>query len=272
MEVCFVPVQQRFLSTKSIESAYSQLTAVKVNNESILHILFILKACGFNKESYKSSSVIANEGYKPAVMLSKLFSNLEQTPDKYDFISPFSMKDWKAQSKSESLSKWVKLRIINNVVGGATTWRRVVDYNINDKTIKFKYEYVDEVKDLTILSSKINLLSLAIWSQRFNPFDRNMGSSELVDIFKGIFNITDDETHKIFTHNNKGVLVEYSDELHDTTKIRSLIGAPPNTPAESWFKSRPTTNTNYELNLAKEIIMPNFKEMSKPNIVTHPLL
>ena len=267
-----MPVKQHFLSTRSIESAYHQLTAVKVDNPSVLHIILILKACGFDKTSHKPVSLIANEGYKPAVMLSKLFSNLEQTPDKYDFISPFSMKDWKAQSVSESLNKWVKLRIINNVVGGGTTWRRVVNYNINDKTIKFKYEYVDEVKDLTILSSKINLLSLAIWSQRFNPFDRKMGSSELVDIFKGIFNITDDETHKIFTHNNKGVLVEYSDEQHDTAKIRSLIGAPPNTTAESWFESRPSTNTNYKLDLAKEIIMPNFKEMSKPNIVTHPLL
>jgi 5-methylcytosine-specific restriction enzyme B len=262
---------QYFLSTKSITSAYRQLTAVEVINPSILHIFFILKACGFNTAYYKAVSLIAEEGYKPAVMLSKLFSPTESAPDSHDFISPFSMKQWGSQSVAEPLNKWVRGRIKNNVIGGATTWRTVVDYNSSDDTIKFNYDYIRQVKDLTLRSSKLNIHALAIWSQRFTPFEQQMGPSELVDMVKDLFNLTQEEMHQMVTFDTSKVLFEYSDKPHDSAEIRRLIGTPTGK-TESWVESRLATNTNYESNLSNEIIMPTFEETSNPEKVVIPLL
>jgi 5-methylcytosine-specific restriction enzyme B len=263
--------EQYFLSTKSIVSAYRQLTSVEVRNPSILHIFFILKACGFNSAYYKAVSLIAEEGYKPAVMLSKLFSPAEQAPNRHDFISPFSMQEWGSQSVAEPLDKWVRGRIKNNVIGGATTWRAVVDHNSSDETIKFNYDYINQVKDLTIQSNKLNIHALAIWSQRFTPFEKQMGPSELVDIFKDLFNITPEEMHQIVTFNTSDVLFDYSDKLHDCAQIRGLIGSPREI-EEDWVESRPTANKNYASNLSEEIVMPTFQEMSRPENVLTPLL
>ena len=140
----------KFISTQTIKEAYTELTNVEVKNASIFHIFLILKGCGINDTAALPVEVITEKGYPIASDLSLLFSYFEQKPEKYDFINPFSMKEYAAQAPSETLKKWVSSRIKNNIIGGATTWRKIIREDIYNNKIKFANNYVDEIKDLTI--------------------------------------------------------------------------------------------------------------------------
>ncbi len=261
-----------YLSTKCIENVYTVLAQYEINNASILHIFFILKACGYNRLEQLPVSVISENGIKPAIMLSKLFSPEEQPPKKYEFISPFSMKKWAAQAPSEPLNKWVKSRIKNNVIGGATTWRSIIDDDTSNETFKFKYNYAEKIKELTLKDIKINLLALAIWSQRFTPFDKKLSKVQLTEYFNKIFQITEEETNLFFALDFRKIQVEYSNSIHDSQYIRTLIGKPKSETDTEWIDSVKKSKTNNLQYFEEEIIMPDYSNSSNPLEVVEPLL
>lgn len=233
-----------FVSDSSIEKAYHELVSLKVDNSSILQIFLILKACGYDNIKQKSVSVINELGLEPAWHLCGLFSSFEQAPAKYEFISPFSMEQWAAQAPSEPLKKWVTNRIKNNVIGGATTWRLIIDDNQKDKEFKFTYNYLKELKKLTLQNRKINSLALAVWVSRFIQFPRKLTARELISYFYQKFNISKEEISELFDSQNVGFL-EYYSAPHDSQKIRALIGKP-KAETEKWIESNfePSSQNN----------------------------
>jgi 5-methylcytosine-specific restriction protein B len=230
-----------FLSTYSIEKAYEELTKYEISDSSILHIFFILKACGINSIGYEQVNVISEKGLVPAKNLSSLFTPIEILPEKYDFISPFSMKKWENQAPSELLKKWVNGRIKNNVIGGATTWRRIIEFNAISSEIKFKHNYINEIIDVTVKSKKINLFALSIWANRFTKFPKKATLIEISNIFKKQFNINEIEEYQLFTKNNSNLVISYEEIMHDSAHIRKLIGLPSNID-KSWLKNSISSN------------------------------
>ena len=188
----------KFISTETIKKAYTELTNIDVKNASVFHIFLILKGCGINDATSKPVETITEKGYPIASDLSLLFSFFEQKPDKYDFINPFSMKEWAAQAPSETLKKWVSSRIKNNIIGGATTWRKIIREDIYINKIKFANNYVEEIKDLTIPNNKIKLWPLVVWFNRFTKFERSFSPNELIQGFIKELNITERELDGLF--------------------------------------------------------------------------
>lgn len=227
----------KFISTETIKKAYYELTNTEVKNASILHIFLILKGCGINNLTSQSVDIIAKKGYSVAKDLSLLFSYFEKKPEKYDFINPFSMKEWAAQAPSESLKKWVSSRIKNNIIGGATTWRKIIREDVYDNKIKFANNYIEEIKDLTIPDNKIKLWSLVIWYNRFTKLDRSYTPNELIQAFIKELNITEQELGSLF---DKSVTIEvvFSDEECNMEQVRNLIGLPSKVEDVSWTKSK----------------------------------
>lgn len=225
-----------FLSTKTIKDAYTELTNIEVKNASIFHIFLILKGCGINSTKPLPVETITEKGYSIARDLSLLFSYFEQKPEKYDFINPFSMKEWGAQAPSENLKKWVSSRIKNNIIGGATTWRKIIREDIYKNTIKFANDYVSEIKALTIPNIKIKLWPLVIWHNRFTKFERTYSPNELIQSFIKELNITEQELGVLF---DKSVVIniELSHEQCNMGEIRNLIGSPPNATSGKWIES-----------------------------------
>lgn len=244
-----------FLSTKIIEFSYNELSKLQIENSSILHIFFILKACGYDRTTFKSVNLIRDQGFIPASNLSKIFTPNEKSPSKYDFISPFSMKKWSNQSPSEKLTKWVSSRIKNNIIGGATTWRSLISDNYEDNSFKFKYNYVSEVKKLTLKNEKINILALAIWVNRFKKFRKIPTPRMLKDSFINEFNLNPEELSLLFKSNSKNVKISLSNNIHDAAYIRDLIGKPENE-SEEWIKSNLFTTKEEKGNILEEFIMP----------------
>lgn len=226
-----------FISTETISKAYNELIDIEIKNASIFHIFLILKGCSINNTTYLPVEVISEKGYPIARDLSFLFSYSEQKPDKYDFINPFSMKEWSAQAPSETLKKWVSSRIKNNIIGGATTWRKIIREDIYNNKIKFSNDYVDEIKALTLQNKKIKLWSLAIWYNRFTKLDRSYSPNELIQSFIKELSITEQELGTLFDK-SVSFSIQYSDIECDMSKIRSLIGLPPNTTSKIWHESK----------------------------------
>ena len=141
---------------------------------------FILKASGFSRDTFTSVENLKDKSaFEAAFCISSLFSSNEFIPEKYNFISPFGMSDWGQQSISEPLKKWVGSRMKNNIIGGATTWRKLVEIAPNNTEIKFKFNYIDEFKKQTLIDKKINLFALSIWAYRFQKFESKISLVEL---------------------------------------------------------------------------------------------
>jgi len=137
-----------YISTDCIKKAYEELTKVDYSNQSILHIFFILKGIGIDSLAYNDLDIIKQKGLQYAQNISSLFSTLEAQPAKCDFINPFFMKEW-AINPTELLKKWVDSRVKNNVIGGATTWRKIIMQDV-DSNFKFVFDYIEQVKEITI--------------------------------------------------------------------------------------------------------------------------
>lgn len=248
---------KKYLSNSVIKFAYNELSNLETNNSSILHIFFIIKACGFDRTTFRSINLIKEKGLFPATILSKIFSPLEKSPEKFDFISPFSMKSWNKQSPSEQLKKWVGSRIQNNVIGGATTWRGIIADNIEDKTFRFKYDYVSKIQNLTLNKNRINILALSIWINRFTKFDNQPTPSKLTSSLIKIFNLSNEETSQLFKSNNTNIELSLSDSMHDTKYIRGLIGLPP-TADNIWLENQLFTSFEEKANIDEELIMGDY--------------
>ncbi len=249
-----------FLSTKTIEKAYEELAEMQVSNSSIIQIFFILKACGYDSNSYKSTGDISKFGYEPAWHLCGLFSATEEKPSKYDFISPFSMKGWSNQSPSEPLKKWVSGRVKNNVIGGATTWRLIIDDDQKANQFKFNYNYVEELGQLTLKDQKINFFALSIWLSRFLEFPRKITPLELIMTVKARFKLNEEECRSFFS-TDKMISLAFETHHHDSEHIRSLIGSP-NGSKSTWITANRIKDV-HKYNSINDVIEENMLEMSK---------
>lgn len=225
-----------YITTDTILDAYSELISNEVKNASIFHIFLILKGCGINSTYYLPIDIIAEQGYPVAKDLSLLFAHNENKPNKYDFINPFLMKEWQKQAPSESLKKWVTSRIKNNIIGGATTWRKIIREDIYEEKIKFSHNYVTEIKELCIPNNKIKLFPLVIWFNRFNEFGRKYTPNDLISAFINELHLTDEELGVLFDR-TVSIEIEYIDSPVNMEKIRNTIGAPEKVIGEEWSKS-----------------------------------
>lgn len=232
-----------YISTDTIKKAYNELIQLKYTNHSILQIFFILKGIGINNLNYEDVDIIKLRGIPYAQDLGALFSDTEAHPEKYDFINPFMMSNW-GTNATEKLSKWVGSRVKNNVIGGATTWRKIVMQDV-DGRFKFVYDYVEQIKSITMEGeSKIPLQAMAIWTNRFTEFDNEITITNICNFFLNRFHFDPHEKNEFFTMNSNINKVEYSNVLHNTQEIRELIGAPKDLPG--WEITNPVTG-NIEL-------------------------
>lgn len=239
-----------YLSTDIIKLAYNKLIDLDYSNQSILHIFFILKGIGIDSLKYNDVNIIKNKGLEFAQDLGSLFSDYEVQPDKCDFINPFMMKTW-GTNPTEKLKKWVDGRIKNNIIGGATTWRKIIIQNVEDK-FKFTYDYIDQIKELTIKDNKkIPLLALAIWTSRFTIFPDKISPLALCDYFLKRFNITESEKQAFFSTDFFINSISYSNNLHDAAAIRALIGAPPET--KNWTQTITISTNSSQIDLTNAI-------------------
>lgn len=255
-----------FLSTNTIVDAYKELIKIEVKNSSIFHIFLILKGCGFNETTPLPVDTISEKGYSVGKNLSLLFNENEQKPDKYEFINPFSMREWAAQAPSETLKKWVSSRIKNNIIGGATTWRKIIREDIYNDKIKFANNYVEEIKTLTIPNEKIKLWPLALWYFRFSEFENRFSPNELIELFLSKLKITDKEIGFLFDR-SVNVNLEFSNEPVIMLEIRKLIGKPSSYSSDQYSNSitqvSDFTQHNY---ISKKIIMNTSKTISEDKI------
>jgi 5-methylcytosine-specific restriction enzyme B len=256
-----------FISTNTIVDAYKELIKVEVKNSSIMHIFLILKGCGFNDTTSLPIDTIAEKGYDVGVQLSLLFNNNEQKPDKFEFINPFNMQEWAAQAPSESLKKWVSSRIKNNIIGGATTWRKIIREDIYNDKVKFANNYVEEIKLLTIPNGKIKLWPLTLWYFRFSEFENRFSPNELIELFLRELQITDKEIGLLFDRSVEIELAFSSDPVK-MLEIRKLIGNPSNYNNDKYSNSITLVSDFAQHNyISKQIIMNTSKTINEEKII-----
>lgn len=249
-----------FLSTSTIQSAYEELVKMNANNPSILHTFFLLKGCGYNNRSFLPIDLLIENCNDYCRRISYLFSPQEQPPSKYDFINPFNMKEW-SNNPSEPMEKWSRTRVKNNIIGGATTWRKIIIQDLATGHIKFTYNYIKEIINLTIKSEQqINIIALSIWANRFTVFDRKVTIGELCSDFKKYYNITNEETNAFFNTNNIFTL-DFSEQPHDASLIRKLIGTPKGKMYENWTNFSPKDLTTTEQSNVPEMEWGNYDIM-----------
>lgn len=229
-----------YISTATIKKAYEELASLDYSNQSILHIFFILKGIGINNLKYEDVDIIKRQGIPYAQDLSGLFSDLEKQPEKCDFINPFMMNEWRT-NPTEKLNKWVSSRIKNNIIGGATTWRKIIMQDTNGD-FKFVFDYIEQIKEVTIDDSgKIPLEAIAIWANRFTEFDEKVSVTKIIDSFLNRYHFNQNEKNELFRITSHIKNVTYENDLHDTEAIRQLIGAPKG--LSDWELSKPVTGT-----------------------------
>ncbi|MDE6314572.1 MAG: hypothetical protein K2M46_13335 [Lachnospiraceae bacterium] len=191
-----------YLSTETIEQAYHVLTSRTLKSPNDLLYFLILKACGINKLTYESMDNVKENGLYYASRLMSLFAPDEGYPNGGGLINPLDMKKWPGQPINDDLKKWVTSRLQNNVIGGGTQWRALLDMDAKDKTIKFKYDYVNILKKLALDSQTVNIVALAVWSHRFTSFEQRETVRELCDEFQRAYKLDLDELNIFFNREN----------------------------------------------------------------------
>lgn len=214
-----------YLKTDTVIKSYENISQLDIKNASILHIFFILKGCGVNDLEYVSVDIIGEKGVQIGSDLGLLYNYNESRPEKYEFINPFDMSKWHAQAVSEKLSKWVKSRIKNNIIGGATTWRKIIREDIYKGTIKFSNNYVDEIYELTLKPNKLNILAFAVWYSKFVKFQKRLTPNELIAYMLDSLSINEYE-RSIFFQTENNLNINYSEDILDMKAIREKIGKP----------------------------------------------
>lgn len=241
-----------YLSTDIIEKAYNGLTRISLPEPNIAFSFFIMKACGINKLTFEQPSFQERNSLYYASRISALFTPEEVQPKKYDFINPFNMIEWTSQAASEPLKKWANSRLKNNIVGGGTQWRGIIEIDTKeDNKIKFKYDYVNIIKTMAFDSQKVNLFALAVWSNRFSVFKQKITPKEICEEFIRSFKIDVDESNAFFNTQQEFEL-EFSEQMYDAPRIRGLIGK---RPADVWAATDMTDSaadhifSSYEFNI-----------------------
>lgn len=207
-----------------------------------------------------------------AFCLLSLYSDQEYIPNKHNFINPLAMNSWKGghNHPTESLKKWVTSRLKNNIRGGATQWRKILNTGTGIDssneggalTFKLSYNYIDLIEGY--IDHKLNLSALAIWYHRFVRFDKQVSQMYLEKNFCQAFNLTIDEQNKLFCRKN--YVVEFSQNLYQTEAIRRLISDAP-TEEASIQLTEVKDASSIELNLTKKIMcFPKVSELPVMNI------
>ena len=257
-----------YLSNEAVLSSYHDLSSSIVKETATLREFLLLKLAGISKTNYiDDSEAFSNKEYlTKAFCLLSLYSNQEDIPKKNNFINPLAMDSWKNghNHPTETLKKWVTLRLKNNIRGGATQWRRIlntgkgIDNSEQEGALTFKlsYNYLDILSDY--VEKKINLSALSIWYHRFINFDEETSLSYLENNFCYIFNLSNEEQEAIFY--KKNYVLEFSDSIYDTSIIRNLILEPPSEIDPIDFISNAISSNELGL-LVQNMIFPKISDL-----------
>lgn len=220
-----------YLSNETVVKSYDELTNLIVREPATLREFLLLKLAGISKTNYIDDSKVFSktEYLSKAFCLLSLYSHQENIPKKQNFINPLAMNSWKDghNHPTESLKKWVTSRLKNNIRGGATQWRTILNtgngINKSDQenalTFKLSYDYLNILSNY--VKDKMNLSALAIWYHRFIEFDSEVNISYLEANFCDIFGITEEEKRVLFF--KKNYKLNFQEQVYDTELIRAKI-------------------------------------------------
>ena len=220
-----------YLSNETILISYNDLVSSIGKETATLREFLLLKLAGISKTNYiDDSKVFSNKEYlSKAFCLLSLYSHQESIPKKNNFINPLAMNSWKDghNHPTESLKKWVTSRLKNNIRGGATQWRTILNtgtgINASEQqgalTFKLSYDYLNILRNH--VQNKINLSALSIWYHRFIEFDSEINIAYLEANFCYIFGITEEEKSVLFYKKNYSL--NFQDHIYDTQSIREKI-------------------------------------------------
>ena len=220
-----------YLSNETILISYNDLVSSIGKETATLREFLLLKLAGISKTNYiDDSKVFSNKEYlSKAFCLLSLYSHQESIPKKNNFINPLAMNSWKDghNHPTESLKKWVTSRLKNNIRGGATQWRTILNtgtgINASEQqgalTFKLSYDYLNILSNY--VQNKINLSALSIWYHRFIEFDNEINIAYLEANFCYIFGITEEEKSVLFYKKNYSL--NFQDHIYDTQSIREKI-------------------------------------------------
>lgn len=220
-----------YLSNETVLMSYNDLVSSIGKETATLREFLLLKLAGISKTNYiDDSKVFSNKEYlSKAFCLLSLYSHQESIPKKNNFINPLAMNSWKDghNHPTESLKKWVTSRLKNNIRGGATQWRTILNngtgINASEQqgalTFKLSYDYLNILSNY--VQNKINLSALSIWYHRFIEFDSEINIAYLEANFCYIFGITEEEKSVLFYKKNYSL--NFQDHIYDTQSIREKI-------------------------------------------------
>jgi len=220
-----------YLSNETILISYNDLVSSIGKETATLREFLLLKLAGISKTNYiDDSKVFSNKEYlSKAFCLLSLYSHQESIPKKNNFINPLAMNSWKDghNHPTESLKKWVTSRLKNNIRGGATQWRTILNtgtgINASEQqgalTFKLSYDYLNILSNY--VQNKINLSALSIWYHRFIEFDNEINIAYLEANFCYIFGITEEEKSVLFYKKNYSL--NFQNHIYDTQSIREKI-------------------------------------------------
>ena len=220
-----------YLSNETILISYNDLVSSIGKETATLREFLLLKLAGISKTNYiDDSKVFSNKEYlSKAFCLLSLYSHQESIPKKNNFINPLAMNSWKDghNHPTESLKKWVTSRLKNNIRGGATQWRTILNtgtgINASEQqgalTFKLSYDYLNILRNH--VQNKINLSALSIWYHRFIEFDSEINIAYLEANFCYIFGITEEEKSVLFYKKNYSL--NFQNHIYDTQSIREKI-------------------------------------------------
>lgn len=220
-----------YLSNETVLMSYNDLVSSIGKETATLREFLLLKLAGISKTNYiDDSKVFSNKEYlSKAFCLLSLYSHQESIPKKNNFINPLAMNSWKDghNHPTESLKKWVTSRLKNNIRGGATQWRTILNtgtgINASEQqgalTFKLSYDYLNILRNH--VQNKINLSALSIWYHRFIEFDSEINIAYLEANFCYIFGITEEEKSVLFYKKNYSL--NFQDHIYDTQSIREKI-------------------------------------------------
>lgn len=220
-----------YLSNETVLMSYNDLVSSIGKETATLREFLLLKLAGISKTNYiDDSKVFSNKEYlSKAFCLLSLYSHQESIPKKNNFINPLAMNSWKDghNHPTETLKKWVTSRLKNNIRGGATQWRTILNtgtgINASEQpgalTFKLSYDYLNILSNY--VQNKINLSALSIWYHRFIEFDSEININYLEANFCYIFGITEEEKSVLFYKKNYNL--NFQDDIYDTQSIREKI-------------------------------------------------
>ena len=238
-----------YLSISTIQESYKYLTEEKIKYETELFFLLILKHAGLSQHEYINllDESTKRKMYDAVKRLGYLFVSDKHNKEKYNFINPLAMRGW-GNNPSESMYAWISNRLANNVTGGGKQWKAILINDPSDvNSLKLKHDYMDF---FGAVENKIPLSALAVWFAKFNSFNSKLPLSRLQNNFCTYFNITAEEKTRLFSM-SAGIILNYSDQIVDSSEVRELIGNPVKEP--DWLTATQTFDSIEDLKLGDVI-------------------